>query len=399
MLVTLLNERKAVNAQKGKTEDPLLYAILDALQNALKVVANSIYGQTGSTFSPIYCLAIAETTTYRGRCSLDHASFIAKLNDGTLEVVLVYGDTDSIFIGFPHLSTEEDIKFKIEETIRLTKFVQGIINSFLVSPMGMAYEKTYYPFAIESKKRYFGRRYEKDGINFTVSIMGIEIKKRDRSEVCKKVLSKVIKGILDYENKDTMLSNVNGMLLDMVNGKYPLEMFSTSKSYKGTYEKSQNNSMKILADRITMRDPGSKPNPGDRLQYLHILNDKKLQGEKIELLSYVKENHLLCDINKDKVNVKKIKVDYVHYLVNQIKTPLENILLLIFDKNRIEIMFSTVAKKYENITNGKKDLSVLLGLNIDENEQHGGLKLIKTKTSTKKAHGVVPTKRKQFVFN
>jgi hypothetical protein len=42
-------------------------AILDGLQQAYKVTANSLYGQTGAPTSPIYMKQIAASTTATGR--------------------------------------------------------------------------------------------------------------------------------------------------------------------------------------------------------------------------------------------------------------------------------------------------------------------------------------------
>ena len=64
------------------------------------------------------------------------------------------------------------------------------------------------------------------------------------------------------------------------------------------------------------RDPGNKPGPGDRVNYAYIKNpDKKaLQGEKIESPDYIKEANL--------------KLDYGHYITNQIMKPLQQLFAL-----------------------------------------------------------------------
>lgn len=68
ILHNLLKERKATkNLMKKEKPGSFKYKILNGHQLALKITANSIYGQTGSRFSNIRCLEIAWSTTSLGR--------------------------------------------------------------------------------------------------------------------------------------------------------------------------------------------------------------------------------------------------------------------------------------------------------------------------------------------
>jgi DNA polymerase elongation subunit (family B) len=77
---------------------------------------------------------------------------------------------------------------------------------------------------------------------------------------------------------------------------------------------------KVLADRITARDPGSKPSSGDRIPFVYINtpNKKALQGEKIETPTYIIEN--------------KLKIDYSFYITNQIMKPVQQVFALVLEK-------------------------------------------------------------------
>ena len=71
---------------------------------------------------------------------------------------------------------------------------------------------------------------------------------------------------------------------------------------------------------MTSRDPGNKPSSGDRIPFvfIHCANKKALQGEKIETPTYIIEN--------------KLKINYSHYISNQIMKPVQQIFALVLEK-------------------------------------------------------------------
>jgi DNA polymerase elongation subunit (family B) len=73
ILDTLLKERKSVKKQMKVEKDNFKYKILDAKQLALKITANSLYGQLGAPTSPVFMKAIAACTTSTGREMLNFA--------------------------------------------------------------------------------------------------------------------------------------------------------------------------------------------------------------------------------------------------------------------------------------------------------------------------------------
>jgi len=75
ILINLLNARKIYKNKMENEKDPFKKSILNGLQNAYKVTANSVYGQTGSSVSPIYMKEIAASTTAIGREMLMFAKY------------------------------------------------------------------------------------------------------------------------------------------------------------------------------------------------------------------------------------------------------------------------------------------------------------------------------------
>jgi len=67
ILSNLLSERKMVKKLMKNENDQFKYKILDAKQLAVKITANSLYGQLGAGTSPVACRNIAACTTSTGR--------------------------------------------------------------------------------------------------------------------------------------------------------------------------------------------------------------------------------------------------------------------------------------------------------------------------------------------
>ena len=93
-----------------------------------------------------------------------------------------------------------------------------------------------------------------------------------------------------------------------------------TKSLRSGYKNPQSIAHKVLADRITARDPGNKPGPGDRIPFVYIATKEKktLQGDKIETPTFITENNL--------------KIDYSFYITNQIMKPVQQVFALVLEK-------------------------------------------------------------------
>ena len=112
----LLKKRKDTRAEIKTTKDPFKKKVLDGLQLAYKITANSIYGLLGAATSQIARPEVAASITTTGRNLLQFASDnVYKHYPGT-ETKIVYGDTDSVFCKFPlkyHTATCPNHKSKM----------------------------------------------------------------------------------------------------------------------------------------------------------------------------------------------------------------------------------------------------------------------------------------------
>ena len=115
----MLHQRKATKKRLKDETNEFKKKVLDGLQLSYKLVANSVYGQTGARTSPIYKNKLAASTTAIGRARIYDAKWGVQGDEATgtggwwdsddpecggkmLGVVeapkVIYGDTDSVFI-------------------------------------------------------------------------------------------------------------------------------------------------------------------------------------------------------------------------------------------------------------------------------------------------------------
>lgn len=108
-------------------------------------------------------------------------------------------------------------------------------------------------------------------------------------------------------------------LQDIIDEKCPIEKLIITKSLRSNYKNPDTIAHKVLADRMGARDPGNKPSNGDRIPFAYICNTNKkaLQGDKIEHPEYIKS--------------AKLKLDYGHYITNQIMKPVQQVFALVLE--------------------------------------------------------------------
>jgi DNA polymerase elongation subunit (family B) len=346
ILEELLGARKATRKLIPHEKDDFMKNVLDKRQLGYKVTANSLYGQCGAKTSSFYDKDCAASTTATGRLLLTYAKKIIETcyNGRICETIYgnvltkaeyIYGDTDSIFFTFNLMTADgkEKIRGKkaLEITIELAQQAGHLASSFLKQPHDLEYEKTFMPFCLLSKKRYVGMLYETDPNKGKRKEMGIVLKRRDNAPIVKDVYGGIIDILMKEQNLEKALGFLQTHLRDLVDGKTPIEKCIISKSLRSGYKNPKSIAHKVLADRMTARDPGNKPGPGDRIPYVYIVNpDKKaLQGEKIETPAFALENGLA--------------IDYGFYITNQIMKPVQQLFSLVL--NQIWDLQNKKAKK------------------------------------------------------
>jgi DNA polymerase delta subunit 1 len=307
----LLKKRKEFKEKMEDTQyDEAQRSVFNGLQLAYKVVANSVYGQTGSRTSPIRKLCVAACTTAAGRKALNLAKTIVETE---YKAEVIYGDTDSIFIRFPTQDLAESIRLGISAGKRITSQCR--------KPYKIAYEKTFFPFILFCRKRYVGMMYEEDATAKPKrKSMGIVLKRRDNAPIVKDVYGGALDVLMQEKDVRKAQAFVTQKLVDVLENRVPLEKFIVSKSLRDDYKNPEQIAHRVLADRMESRDPGTAPKVGDRLQFVFVAENKHKgkQGERIEEVGYVKSKGLTPDTS--------------FYITNQIQNPVAQLFALCIDR-------------------------------------------------------------------
>ena len=381
-IITLKN-KKGILHQINKNEiikteetfDDFMKNILDKRQLAIKVTANSLYGQCGARTSSFYEKDVAASTTAIGRKLLTYGKRIieevygdkiCETKYGTVHshAEYIYGDTDSVFMSFKLTDLDGNKiigKEALKHTIELAKEAGQLATRFLKAPHDLEYEKTFMPFCLLSKKRYVGMLYEEDINKCYRKSMGIVLKRRDNAPIVKDVYGGIIDILMNEKDVEKAINFTKECMQNIIDEKYPLEKLIITKSLRGFYKKPKQIAHKTLADRMGKRDPGNKPSPGDRIPYVYIQKKGKvtLQGDRIEHPNYIRKH--------------KLKPDYGFYITNQIMKPVQQVFALVLEqiplfqnrRNRFEKCINNVKKRYDDEEKLNKKIQTLRNKEIE----------------------------------
>lgn len=341
----LLGKRKETKKRMKNEPDPFKKGLLNSLQLAYKVTANSLYGSLGAKNCKIRFQDLAASTTAYGRKLLNYAREGLERIYGRgartdCDAQYVYGDTDSVFVKFcPKHPDGTPMRGRdaLVKTIALAKEAEVALSGPLRDPHFLEYEKTFYPFMLFSKKRYIGMKYEEDPDKCKQANMGVVLKRRDNAPIVKEVYQAVVDTILKERDLEKTIDVAKDILGRLVCGEYGLKKLTITKSLRAHYANPDSIAHKVLAERIGDRDPGNKPKPNDRIAYVYFdatkTRDSKKQGDRIETPEFMIAN--------------KLAPDYKHYITNQIQKPLTQLFALFW--SQVPQSSASVSKKNINL--------------------------------------------------
>jgi DNA polymerase elongation subunit (family B) len=278
---------------------------------------------------------------------------------------LIVKNTDSVFINFDIRDKEGNImddKEALSNAIKLGILGGDFIKSRLPYPHDLEYEKTFWPFIIITKKRYVGNLYEFDINEYKQKSMGIVLKRRDNPDIVKILVGGIVKKILNERSTENAIKFTHDVLRDMLDNKYPLYKFITTKTLKSRYENRSQIAHAVLADRMTERDAGSAPATNDRIAYGAVLIDKnkiikeKTRKRKKAYKIFIKEMN--SDDNQELLDTIINKIyEFIMYNINGIPFNMDDakkFMVSEFKKEYWDLLESKLDKEKEDIKKVKR---------------------------------------------
>ncbi|MBN2517476.1 MAG: ribonuclease H-like domain-containing protein [Candidatus Altiarchaeota archaeon] len=263
-------ELKKLREQKRK--DGTEEKILDARQQALKILANSVYGYMGFARARWYSRECARAATAWGRDYIQKT--IKKAKEEGLNVV--YGDTDSLLITLPGPVSENEILKKKNDFLK-------VINESLPPAMELEFEGFYPRGVFVTKKRY--ALVDRDR---KLTIKGLETKRRDWANIAKKTQEEVLYTILWENDPKKAAEIVKSRIKELREGKVPLKelvIFTQLTKNLGEY---QSIGPHVHAARKAQKR-GKTVRQGDLIQYIITKKGASI-SEKAEMVGFVNEN-------------------------------------------------------------------------------------------------------------
>lgn len=274
----------------------------------------------------------------------------------------IYSNTDSIFTKFDTRNVRGE---KLEGLDSIYKSIELCtegalaISRTLPKPHNLDFEKAIWPFMLVSKKRYHGHYYMDYGKpKFKANSMGIVLKRRDNAKIVKHIFGGVLDIIMEEHDIKKAKKFCQEESRKLLEGKFPLEMFTITKTLKSYYKNPDQIAHNVLAQRIAERDPGNKIQSNDRMEFAYIKvasknGEKILQGDRIETPEYIKEN--------------KLELDYRFYLTNQVMKPVTQIFELVMDEKELSELFMDALMEYDRRMSGIKSITQYVTLRGENN--------------------------------
>jgi DNA polymerase I len=255
---------KAKSKDKSLPKD--IRSWYDVITKALKVILNASYGVFGSPAFSLYCPPVAEATAAIGRHVITQTIDKAR----SLDIEVLYGDTDSLFLKNPSLEQIETLaewskkamgmELEVEKFYRYAVFSSrkknylGILQSGGVDVKGMTGKKRHIPLYI--KKAFFELEDRLE-----------QVQSPREFEKAKKEIKKIIRERYLQLKQRRWGENPSELAFHVVLGKPPESYTKTTPQH--------------VKAALILKKIGYEMKAGDLISFVKILKEPKVKPVQI----------------------------------------------------------------------------------------------------------------------
>ena len=301
IITNLLQARKDTRAQMKDERDEFTRMILNQRQLALKVSANSMYGITGAGKGLLPLMPLAMCITYMGRVNVKKAATIIAEDHGGK---IIYGDTDSNYIVFPHVP--------VEDLYAHSNQVSQSVSAKFEDPIYLEFENTVYTkFLIFTKKRYVYQSMAADlSIDPKLGQTGVLLARRDTFQYLKNVYKSVIDASFEGRSQTDILQMVVDAIHALLTRQVPESQFYMTKSFNHCDELTSAEDGSLRLGHYKVKDKkdedfiGQLPAVCQLKHRMQKRGDFNIQGNRIDYVIFT---------HHDKKAKQAYKIEHVDY--------------------------------------------------------------------------------------
>ncbi|KAH7725302.1 DNA polymerase alpha catalytic subunit [Aphelenchoides avenae] len=312
----LVRRRREVKALMKKCDSKSApYKQYDIRQMGLKLTANSMYGCLGFGMSRFCAKTLAAMVTAKGRETLMHTKELVEKQG----YQVIYGDTDSIMVNTK--STE------LPEAKRIGLAMKKLVNQgrrYLELDIDGVYER----LLLLKKKKYAGLAVDlNDEKKKTPELKGLDIVRRDWSDMAKKVGDGIVNLILFSKDRDELVEQIGARLVALREAleadpiKIPLEAFQILKQLKqdpSQYQDAKAQAHVTVAKRLNESKRDRQYKKDDVIAY--IICDDGTANQPMQRAYHISEIRSQENL---KIDIHYYLAQQVHPIVSRLCEPIE----------------------------------------------------------------------------